>query len=417
MNIRNRTRCFLLLFLLVSCSYHFAHAAFSGETYIYGFSESSTARRLLEYLRSKSDCRVNIYDLNDTERFKEFFELIRTLEIKGVQVIPTGECTSCLLNYLSWSDIYLMYAQPLLFFFQNGRLTSITIGVTDYKILDEAFEEKDEENGLRVFTTYEVFILSDDARISLEKRFSAKEETNVNLYNLLPSVILAAIADAVNPCEFYVLVVFLSLVIFSLGRKAVLKAGIAFSLAVFITYFSMGFGLLQLIGRVREARILVTILGFTVGLRAVLNFIFGIFGVSLGLRDAFEGILNKKFKRVPNFFSKRISKFLRMTSEGSSMAFVIGVVTSVFLLPCTSGPYLIALSLISNLNTLLEGILLLLIYNSIIIVPFITMTVGIYTLRIRTSKLKRWSRKKQRWFNLIAGLIMIILSLYLMMLL
>jgi len=198
-----------------------------------------------------------------------------------------------------------------------------------------------------------------------------------------------------------------------MGRKTVLKSGIAYSVAIFVIYYLMGFGLLKLILYVQEARLLVVILGISVGVRAVLNFVFGVFGLSFGLRDAIGSFLNRKFTRVPQFFSKRISVYLRMASERPMTAFIIGVVTSTFLLPCTSGPYLIALSLIASLETVAEGLFLLTVYNAVIITPFLAITLGIYMLKLRTGELKSWASKKQRWLNLIAGLLMILLSLYL----
>ena len=253
----------------------------------------------------------------------------------------------------------------------------------------------------------------EDIRTQLNGFFHLSAEVHANIYHLLPLIIMAAAVDAINPCEFYVLVVFLSLVFFRIGRKAILKAGIAYSVAIFIIYYLMGFGLLQLIAYVQEARLLIVILGFSVGLRAVLNFVFGVFGLSLGFRDTIGTFLNRKFKRVPEFFSKRLSAYLRGASENPMMAFVIGVAASAFLLPCTSGPYLIALSLIANLETLLEGLFLLTVYNGIIITPFLAITLGIYMLKLKIGELKRWSSRKQRWLNLIAGLLMILLSLYL----
>ena len=106
---------------------------------------------------------------------------------------------------------------------------------------------------------------------------------------------------------------------------------------------------------------------------------------------------------------------MRKVSENPITAFAIGVVASVFLLPCTSGPYLIALSLIADLETQLQGLLLLTLYNSIMITPFLVITMGIYMLKLKTGELKRWSSKKQKWLSLIGGLLMIVLSLYLVL--
>jgi len=406
--------CFLL-FILFVISVNASLAVFAdsqGEAYIYSFRETSS--EMLSYFSDKSDWIVTHYDLNDSTYSEELIKIVRTLGTQGIDILPPEICLPCELNYFTWEEIYLFRASPLIGFFRNGKLTAITVAVTDRNVLDQALLV-DIEDGAKVFTLYETFNLTEDSRIELEKVFAAErgKKVHTNLLNVLPLTVMAAAVDAVNPCEFYVLTVFLSFIFFRIGRKAVLKAGIAYSIGIFIMYYLMGFGLLQLITYVEEARILVVILGFSVGLRAVLNFLFGFFGLSLGLRDIIGTFFNRKFKRVPEFFSKKISGYLKRASENPVAAFAIGLVVSAFLLPCTSGPYLIAISLISNLETLLEGLLLLTVYNSIIIIPFLAITLGVYMLRLKTGELKRWSSERQRWLNLIAGLLMILLSFYL----
>lgn len=377
----------------------------SGEVYIYSFPESPSSEILLRYFNNKSGWKVIDYDLNNSTYSYEFTKIVYTLATEGVEVVPPGICISCELAHgRTWEQIYLSYCSPLIGFFRNGRLTAITIAITDYNVLDQALMV-DDKDCVKVFTfPYRTFNLTgEDIRIRLEGNFFLGQEEldDTDFLRLLPLIITAAAVDTINPCEFSVLIVFLSLVVFRTGRKAVLKAGIAFSIAIFIIYYLMGFGLLQLITYAQEARLLIVILGVSVGLY-------------IGLRDTIGSFLNKKFKRVPEFFSKRLSAYLRRVSENPMMAFAIGVVASAFLLPCTSGPYLIALSLIANLETLLEGLFLLTVYNSIIMIPFLAITLGIYMLKLKTGELKRWSSQKQRWLNLVAGLLMIFLSLYLL---
>jgi len=310
-----------------------------------------------------------------------------------------------------------MYASPLVGFFQDGKIVSITVAITDYEILDQA-SAIDISDSVKIFTPYRTFTINDeDTRIQLEKAFIGEPSINhhAEIFYLLPLIITTATLDAINPCGFYVLIVFLSLVSLRIGeKKSILKSGVAFSIAVFIIYYLMGFGLLRLITYFQEAKIFVVILGFSLGFRAFFNFIAGFFGLSIGLRDMIGSFLNKRFKRIPEIFSKRISTYLREASDDPVVAFLIGVAASVFLLPCTSGPYLIALGLISNLETLFEGLFLLTVYNFIIIIPFLAITLGIYTLKLKTSDLKRFSSRKQRWLNLIVGLLMTLLILYLL---
>jgi cytochrome c biogenesis protein CcdA len=311
---------------------------------------------------------------------------------------------------------------PLVGFFRDERLVAIVSGhfsEEDWRTIVEAEYEGVPVYAGRNITPFKIIKEQNvtDSIAKLLMNLPLEKETEIpgtNINRLLPLIIMAAAIDAINPCEFYVLIVFLSLVFFRVGRKAILKAGLAFSIAIFIIYYLMGFGLLQLISYIQEARLLIVILGFSVGFRAVLNFVFGVFGLSLGLRDTIGAFLNRKFKRVPEFFSKRLSTHLRRASENPMMAFAIGVVASSFLLPCTSGPYLIALSLIANSETLLEGLSLLTVYNGIIITPFLAITLGVYVLKFKTSELKRWSSQKQKLLNLAAGLLMIFLSLYLL---
>jgi len=393
-----------------------ASAQPSDEVYVYSFPKSPSSEILFHYFSNKSDWRVTNYDLTYANHSVEFLKIVYILEGLGVEVVPSEMCAPCELSDHTWEEIYQIYVSPLIVFLRNGRLTAITIATIDYKVLNQALIDGD--NGVKILAREKSFTLTnEDARIQLEEVITRQEGTadvHTDIFRLLPLIIMAAAVDAINPCEFYILIVFLSLVFFRIGRKAILKAGVAFSIAIFIIYYLMGFGLLQLIVYIQEARFLIVILGFSVGFRAVLNFVFGVFGLSLGLRDTIGTFLNRKFKRVPEFFSKRLSAHLKRASENPIMAFAIGVVASSFLLPCTSGPYIIALSLIANLETLLEGLFLLTVYNSIIIIPFIAITLGIYTLKIKTSELKRWSSQKQKWLNLVAGLLMILLSLYLL---
>jgi len=250
-------------------------------------------------------------------------------------------------------------------------------------------------------------------RVQIENLFKERVKPHISIFQVLPLIIAAACTDAINPCEFFVLIVFLSLVSVRFGRRAVLKFGVAFSAAIFAAYFMMGLGLWRLIGYVREAKIFVVILGLSLGLRSILNFIFGFFGLSVGLREAIGGFLNRRFKRVPKIFLDRVAESLRRFSSNPLSAFLIGVVTSIFLLPCTSGPYLIALSLISDIETQIRGLTLL--NNSIFITPFLAITAGMHMLKIKTSELKRWSSNKQRWLNLAGGLLTIALSIYLLL--
>lgn len=401
----------IILPLEVVCAEHLI------EVYIYTLPESYRFREIKTYFDEKLKLKSTVYYLNDSHYLDEFLEIIYLLAENNVPLLPPNICIPCeIKGGNSWRDIYIAYGSPLVLVFRDGRLEIIIISVYDRKLLDQIINQLKDAGSLKVFSSLSAGLplqLSENVRVQIENLFRKKMKSYANILQVLSLTIAAAFVDAINPCEFFILIVFLSLITMRLGRKAVLKFGVAFSAAIFAAYFLMGLGIWRLMGYVREVKIFVVILGLSLGLRSILNFIFGFLGLSVGLREAIGGFLNIRFKRVPKIFSEKVAEILRRFSSNPLSAFLIGIVTSAFLLPCTSGPYLIALSLIADVETQIHGLILLIVYNSIFITPFLAITLGMYMLKIRISELKKWSSNKQRWLNLAGGLLMIALSIYL----
>ncbi|MEM2513541.1 MAG: hypothetical protein QXU81_04400 [Candidatus Bathyarchaeia archaeon] len=391
----------------------FVDAITNIEVLIYDFPEFKSSNDMKIYLSKYAEVKMTFYYLNNSNNLKDFLNIVNLLVTHGVSVLPPDFCTPCeMARGLNWQEIYIRYSIPLTLVFQNGELMAIVISRYDENTLEQALTYSG--NATKIFLSNgSTDLLKDEARTKLNELFKNKIKSQTSFLHLLPIIIMAASVDAVNPCEFFILIVFLSLVAMRFGREAILKFGVAFSIAIFVAYFMMGIGIWKLIGYIREARIFVVILGLSLGFRSVLNFIFGFLGLSIGFRETIGSLLNRRFKRVPKFISEKVTTQLRRFSNKPLSAFLTGIVTSIFLLPCTSGPYLIALSLIADLETQVQGLFLLTLYNSIIIVPFLVITLGIYLLKIKSSRLKKWFSTEQRWLNLISGLLMLALSVYL----
>jgi len=383
------------------------------EVYIYDFPEFKSLREIENHLSKYPKLKLTFRYLNESNNLEEFLKIVNILVTHGVSLLPPNFCTPCeMARGLNWQEIYIRYSIPLILVFQNGKIMVVMISRYDKNTLEQALASFD--NVTKIFLSNgSIEPLKEEAKARLEGLFENKIKSQTSSSHFLPIIIMAALVDAINPCEFFILIVFLSLVAMRLGREAVLKFGIAFSIAIFTAYFMMGLGVWRLIGYVREARLFVAILGLSLGLRSILNFIFGLFGLSIGFRETIGSILNRKFKRVPKFLSEKVTTLLRNFSNKPLSAFFIGTITSIFLLPCTSGPYLVALSLMANLETQIQGLLFLTLYNSIIITPFLIITVGTYLLKIKSGQLKRWFSKGQKWLNLISGLLILTLSVYL----
>lgn len=224
--------------------------------------------------------------------------------------------------------------------------------------------------------------------------------TGLDFQMFIPAIVAAALADAINPCEFHVLIIFLTLVIFNMGKKAVLRAGLTYSAAIFTIYFALGSGMNVL-------------LRYSHPLKPIMAMIVGVASIILGLREMVAVTLGKNISRVPTSISDKLSSLLQKNFATSLGSFIVGAVAGILLLPCTSAPYFVALSLISRTETIIQGVILLFIYNIIIIVPFLLITLMTYTFDLKTSQLKRWFKKTERSTGMTLGLIYLALGLLL----
>ena len=87
-------------------------------------------------------------------------------------------------------------------------------------------------------------------------------------------------------------------------------------------------------------------------------------------------------------------------------AFFVGFVISLFLLPCTSGPYIVILGMLSQEEVFMSAFFWLLLYNAIFILPMIIITLAVYK-GLNPQKLEKERQKKLRLLHLIAGILML----------
>jgi cytochrome c biogenesis protein CcdA/glutaredoxin len=216
-------------------------------------------------------------------------------------------------------------------------------------------------------------------------------KTDVQL--TIPMLIGAALADAVNPCEFAVLIILLTSIIANGSKKRALWSGFAFSLAIFLSYLAMGVGLYSALATAKFSLTFMKVIG---GLAIVL----GLFN----LKDFFfygKGFLME----VPLGWRPKMKAILRSVT-GPFGAFVIGVIISLFLLPCTSGPYVIVTSLLSQSETFWYAFRLLVFYNLIFVSPMILITLAVYK-GFSVEKAEEIRMKRLRTLHLIAGLLLV----------
>ncbi len=214
----------------------------------------------------------------------------------------------------------------------------------------------------------------------------------------IPAVVSAAAVDAINPCAFAVLIILITTILATKSRKKALLAGLAFSLSIYIAYFLMGIGLFSAIQ--------------AAGLSHVFYAIVAVLAIFVGLLNLKDYLWYGKWfvMEVPRSWRPKMKALIRSVTSVPG-AFLMGFVVSLFLLPCTSGPYIIILGLLANTATKNHALLLLLLYNFIFIIPMIGITLAIYFGIATTEKAEQWRTSKLKILHLIAGIIILMLGI------
>jgi cytochrome c biogenesis protein CcdA/glutaredoxin len=211
------------------------------------------------------------------------------------------------------------------------------------------------------------------------------------------AVIMGSAVDAVNPCEFAVLIILMTAILASGNRKRALRAGLAFSLSIFISYFLMGLGLYQALSIGNVSLWFYTIIGWLAIIIGLLN-----------LKDYFwygKGILME----VPLSWRPKLKGLINSITNPWG-AFAIGFVVSLFLLPCTSGPYIVILGLLAKKTYLAQALWYLFLYNVIFILPMLFITFATYK-GFDPSMAEKIRQKRLRLLHLIAGVLMLVMGI------
>ena len=213
----------------------------------------------------------------------------------------------------------------------------------------------------------------------------------------IPAVILAAAVDAINPCAFAVLIILLTTILATGIKRRALFAGIAFTASIYISYFLMGIGLysaIQAAGFSRTFYVIVAVLAIIVGLFNLKDYLW----------------YGKWFiMEVPMSWRPKMKSLIKGVTSVPG-AFLIGFVVSLFLLPCTSGPYIVILGLLAETATKNTAFLLLLLYNFIFVLPMLLITFAVYFGFTTTEQAEAWRTKKLKVLHLIAGIIILLLG-------
>lgn len=219
--------------------------------------------------------------------------------------------------------------------------------------------------------------------------------------NLTPwAVACGAALDAINPCEFAILILLMaSLLLNNENRKKALLTGLSFIAAVFIAYFLMGVGLLEFLRAytLSASKYFYNIVG---GLAIIL----GLFNI----KDFFWYGGGGFLMEVPQSWRPKMKGLiLKITTPLG--AFLTGLIVSLFLLPCTSGPYIVILGLLASKTELAKALIYLVFYNLIFIAPMLAIVLALYW-GLSPERAEAWRKQKLRLLHLIAGVVLVVLG-------
>ena len=182
----------------------------------------------------------------------------------------------------------------------------------------------------------------------------------------------AGLLDGINPCAFATIVFFISYMnLVGRGRKDMLTAGGAFTLAVFVTYLLLGLGTLSFMNYLNKFSSVATCVYLIAALLT-----FGLAGLSLyDAVKAKQGKTKEILLQLPRALKQRIHKVIREQTRASGIiagALVIGCVISALELVCTGQVYLPTLTFVAGIEGMrANAIAYLLLYNLMFIVPLL----------------------------------------------
>lgn len=189
----------------------------------------------------------------------------------------------------------------------------------------------------------------------------------------------AGLLDGVNPCAFTTIIFFVSYLAL-VGRRGreILLVGVAFTVAVFLTYLAMGLGLAEVIRQMKSFALVGRVI---YGLTALVCLALA----GLSLWDYIKirrGQLTEIALQLPPALKKRIHHTIRTHSRMRgyiAAAFGAGVLVSVFELACTGQVYFPTIVFVTGVADLRwTATAYLVLYNLMFIVPLLAVFLVTY---------------------------------------
>lgn len=214
----------------------------------------------------------------------------------------------------------------------------------------------------------------------------------------LPIIISAALLDSINPCAIAVLIFLLTyLMHVSKDRRRMVKTGIIYVAAVFITYLLAGLGILSFIHSLGS--------GPTLIIKYIAAAIAILFGI-INLVDFFSK-RQEFFLKIPDSAKPLLEKYIHKANIPA--AIVLGFLVAVFELPCTGAVYFSILALLAQSSSYLLGFIYLAVYNLVFVLPLLAIIL-LVDFGMRAEQIENWRQAERKWMKLIMALLLLTLG-------
>jgi cytochrome c biogenesis protein CcdA/thiol-disulfide isomerase/thioredoxin len=235
--------------------------------------------------------------------------------------------------------------------------------------------------------------------------YCEEEETNICPEEISMAKLLGlALADSVNPCAISVLLLMLIAITTynPKDRKQILFSAGAFILAVIIMYMIYGLLIIKAFQFLQSITFIKNYLYKGLGLAALL------LGI-LEIKDFIKYKPGSVATEMPLFMRPKVQKVISKITSPLG-AFTLGLFVTLFLLPCTIGPYVILGGMLSTLDYLKASPYLLL-YNLIFVVPMIVISFVVFFGTKKIKDVSDWKDKNVRIMHLVSGILMSLLGI------
>jgi glutaredoxin len=232
----------------------------------------------------------------------------------------------------------------------------------------------------------------------------------------LGAIIAGGIIDGINPCAFTTILFFISfLTLTKRTKKEILITGLSFCLAIFISYYAIGVGLIYLLKSIATISIISKIIYIGMGI-VVLVF------AGLSFYDYFmfkKGMTKKAMLQLPDYLKKKAHSIIRRGRKSHYIfisAFVTGILISFVEFACTGQVYLPTITFVMKIPELrIKALFFLFLYNIFFTLPLIGVFILAY-LGFSSEKFNTVYKKMGPGVKLVTGIFFVILGALLILL-